>query len=158
MALRSVAGRVGALARFAASSTSYKLLPAALIRGQSVLPQSNFHTSPFRFNNNIIQIQDNEDFDKKVLKNTVPVVLDFHATWCGPCKMLGPRLEKIVSDNDGKVILAKVDIDEHSEIAMEYGVQAVPTVISMKGGKVQDTFVGLKDDAALQSFVDKLIA
>eukprot|EP00914_Ancora_sagittata_P014383 GHVO01027994.1.p1 GENE.GHVO01027994.1~~GHVO01027994.1.p1 ORF type:complete len:379 (+),score=57.01 GHVO01027994.1:94-1230(+) len=158
MALRSVASRVGGLTRsVVASATPYRPLPAALNRTQSILPQCNFHASPFRFNENIVQIQDADDFDKKVLKNSVPVVLDFHATWCGPCKMLGPRLEEMVSENEGKVILAKVDIDEHTEIAMEYGVQAVPTVIAMKGGKVQETFVGLKDDAALQSFIDKLI-
>ncbi|ESO84132.1 hypothetical protein LOTGIDRAFT_177588 [Lottia gigantea] len=104
-----------------------------------------------------INIQDSEDFNSKVLQSSTPVIVDFHATWCGPCKLLGPRLETIVSEKKGKVLLAKVDIDEISELAIDYGVKSVPTVISFINGKQQDTFIGLKEDDQIQTFVDNLV-
>lgn len=116
-----------------------------------------FHTSSARQSEHIISIQDEEDFNKRVLKNTTPVIVDFFATWCGPCKLLAPRLESLIAGKNGKVILAKIDIDENTDLAVNHGVEAVPTIIGMKNGKVVEKFVGLKDDADLQSFVDKLI-
>uniref|UniRef100_A0A9J8AH11 Thioredoxin domain-containing protein n=1 Tax=Cyprinus carpio carpio TaxID=630221 RepID=A0A9J8AH11_CYPCA len=77
--------------------------------------------------------------------------------WCGPCKILGPRLEKAIAKQEGRVSMAKVDIDEHTDLAIEYGVSAVPTVIAMRGGDVIDQFVGIKDEDQLDSFVQKLI-
>ncbi|KAL5019173.1 hypothetical protein ScPMuIL_004895 [Solemya velum] len=85
----------------------------------------------------VINIKDVEDFQKNVLDNDLPVIVDFHATWCGPCKMLGPRLESVVSSKEGKVVLAKIDVDDNSELAIEYGVQSVPTVMAVKKGEVQ---------------------
>lgn len=117
-----------------------------------------FQTSLACKNEHIISIQDEDDFNKRVLENSTPVVVDFFATWCGPCKLLGPRLESLVAGKNGKVILAKIDIDEMTDLAVNHGVEAVPTVIGMKNGKVIEKFVGLKDDAALQSFIDKLIS
>ncbi|GFO12895.1 thioredoxin [Plakobranchus ocellatus] len=105
----------------------------------------------------VINVQDEDDFKKRVLESNRPVVVDFHATWCGPCRLLGPRLEKLVAEEEGKVIMAKVDIDDNSDLAMEYGVRSVPTVLGMKDGKVQGQFVGLIDDDQIQTFVDKLI-
>ncbi|KAK3600887.1 hypothetical protein CHS0354_019236 [Potamilus streckersoni] len=104
----------------------------------------------------IINIQDPKDFQEKVIDSKIPVVVDFHATWCGPCKLLGPRLETIIAGKKGKVILAKVDIDENADIAMRYGVQAVPTVLAIKNGTSIDKFVGLQDDDQVQTFVEKL--
>jgi len=118
---------------------------------------SAFHTSVPSFNEHIFNIQDEEDFSKRVTKNSTPVIIDFHASWCGPCKLLGPRLEALVASKKGKVVLAKIDIDEMTDLAVGHGVEAVPTVIAMKGGKVVDKFVGLKDDAALETFIAKLI-
>ncbi|GFR97992.1 thioredoxin [Elysia marginata] len=112
-------------------------------------------TESYKFE--VINVQDEDDFKKRVLENDKPVIVDFHATWCGPCKLLGPRLEKLLSEENGKVIMAKVDIDENSDLAMEYGVRSVPTVMGMKDGKVQSQFVGLIDDDQIQTFVDKLI-
>ncbi|XP_016334663.1 thioredoxin, mitochondrial-like, partial [Sinocyclocheilus anshuiensis] len=77
--------------------------------------------------------------------------------WCGPCKILGPRLEKAIAKQKGRVAMAKVDIDEHTDLAIEYGVSAVPTVIAMRGGDIIDQFVGIKDEDQLDSFVQKLI-
>ncbi|TRY65465.1 hypothetical protein DNTS_030058 [Danionella cerebrum] len=102
-------------------------------------------------------IQDHEDFTERVINSQLPVLIDFHAQWCGPCKILGPRLEKAVAKQKGRVAMAKVDIDEHTDLAIEYGVSAVPTVIAMRGGDVIDQFVGIKDEDQLDSFVNKLI-
>ncbi|XP_040919413.1 LOW QUALITY PROTEIN: thioredoxin, mitochondrial [Toxotes jaculatrix] len=89
-------------------------------------------------------VQDNEDFTERVINSELPVLVDFHAQWCGPCKILGPRLEKAVAKQKGRVAMAKVDIDDHTDLAIEYGVSAVPTVIAMRGGDVVDHFVGSK--------------
>ncbi|KAK7494425.1 hypothetical protein BaRGS_00014317 [Batillaria attramentaria] len=105
----------------------------------------------------IINIQDEEEFQKHVMDSAVPVIVDFHATWCGPCKLLGPRLETIVAGEQGKVVVAKVDIDENVELAMRYNVQSVPTVYGVKNGKIVSSFIGLKDDDEIKSFVRGLL-
>merc|ERR1711963_129203 len=105
----------------------------------------------------IINIQDEDDFQSRVVNSEKPVVVDFHATWCGPCKLLGPRLEAIIGAEKGKVVMAKVDIDENVELAMKYNVQSVPTVYGVKNGRVVKTFIGLKDDDELKSFVKAIM-
>ncbi|NXU78030.1 THIOM protein, partial [Oreotrochilus melanogaster] len=102
-------------------------------------------------------VQDGSDFQDRVVNNPKPVVVDFHAQWCGPCKILGPRLEKMVAKHEGKVLMAKVDIDDHTDLAIEYEVSAVPTVLAMKNGDVVDKFVGIKDEDQLEAFLKKLI-
>lgn len=105
----------------------------------------------------IINIQDEEDFKKNVMQNSKPVVVDFHAHWCGPCKLLGPRLESIIASKQGKVVLAKVDVDEQDELAMAYGVASIPLVLAIKNGKTVNQFIGLQDDDQLETFVEKLL-
>lgn len=102
-------------------------------------------------------IQDGSDFQDRVVNSETPVVVDFHAQWCGPCKILGPRLEKMVAKQQGKVVMAKVDIDDHTDLALEYEVSAVPTVLAIKNGDVVDKFVGIKDEEQLEAFLKKLI-
>ncbi|XP_066960481.1 thioredoxin, mitochondrial-like [Macrobrachium rosenbergii] len=102
-------------------------------------------------------IQDEEDFTDRVLKSSTPVVVDFHAQWCGPCKLLAPRLESIIGGKGEKVHLAKVDIDEVSDLALEYDVSAVPSVLAIKDGKVVDKFVGLQEESRIEAFVNRLI-
>ncbi|XP_028934509.1 thioredoxin, mitochondrial [Ornithorhynchus anatinus] len=102
-------------------------------------------------------IQDGPDFENRVVKSQTPVIVDFHAQWCGPCKILGPRLEKMVAKQEGKVLMAKVDIDDNTDLAIEYEVSAVPTVLAIKNGDVVDKFVGIKDDDQLEAFLKKLI-
>ena len=80
----------------------------------------------------------------------------FAATWCGPCKILGPRLDAAVAGTDSKVNLAIVDIDDNGELAMDHEVRAVPTVVAFKGGQVVDKFIGLIDEDKLDAFVTKL--
>ena len=83
-------------------------------------------------------------------------MVDFSATWCGPCKLLTPRLDAAIAAQEGAVDLAVVDIDDLAELAMEHNVNAVPTVIGMKEGKVVDRFVGLLEEDKLAAFIDNL--
>lgn len=102
-------------------------------------------------------VQDGADFNERVVNSGIPVVVDFHADWCGPCKILGPRLEKAVAKQEGKVTMAKVNIDDHTDLALEYEVSAVPTVIAMKNGDIVDKFVGVKEEDQLEAFIKRLI-
>ncbi|XP_077308717.1 thioredoxin, mitochondrial isoform X1 [Lithobates pipiens] len=102
-------------------------------------------------------VQNKDDFQERVIESEIPVVVDFHAQWCGPCKILAPRLEKAVAKHQGKVLMAKVDIDDNTDLALEYEVSAVPTVLAMKNGCVVDQFVGVKDDDQVEAFLNKLI-
>nr|XP_057906085.1 thioredoxin, mitochondrial [Doryrhamphus excisus] len=141
-------------AAIASSSLSTSLQPSTA-RVSLLSPSHPVPHAPHRqvsFN-----VQDNEDFTERVVNSQLPVVIDFHAQWCGPCKILGPRLEKAVAKQKGRVAMAKVDIDDHTDLAIEYGVSAVPTVLAMRGGDVVDHFVGIKDDDELDSFVSKVI-
>lgn len=83
------------------------------------------------------------NFDSDVLKSDVPVLVDFTATWCGPCKALAPIVEKIADDYAGKVRVGKLDIDESADIAQRYGIRSVPTVLVFKGGQKIGQHVGL---------------
>ncbi|VVC27635.1 Thioredoxin-like fold,Thioredoxin,Thioredoxin, conserved site,Thioredoxin domain [Cinara cedri] len=105
----------------------------------------------------IFKVQDQEDFNKHVLNSKEPVVIDFFATWCGPCKVLLPRLEKVIEEYNGEINLAKVDIDDNVDIAMDYGITVVPELIAMKNGKVQGKIIGLQDEDKLKTFVSKLV-
>ena len=84
------------------------------------------------------------------------MVIDFSAQWCGPCKMLTPRLDAAIAAQEGAVDLAIVDIDDLAELAMEHNVNAVPTVVAIKEGKVVDRFVGLLEEDKLSAFIENL--
>ncbi|XP_020378432.1 thioredoxin, mitochondrial [Rhincodon typus] len=102
-------------------------------------------------------VQNKTDFTDRVLNNKKLVLVDFHASWCGPCRVLGPRLEKLVAKQKGSVIMAKIDIDEHTDLAMEYQVTVVPTVIAMKDGCAMGKFTGVKSEDELEVFIKKLL-
>jgi len=87
---------------------------------------------------------------------TVPVVVDLWAEWCGPCKTLGPIIEKVVDETSGAVELAKVDIDANPEIAQAFNVQSIPAVFAIHEGKIVDSFVGAFPESAVREFVEKL--
>ncbi|XP_050523201.1 thioredoxin C-1-like [Daktulosphaira vitifoliae] len=105
----------------------------------------------------IIKIQDQNDFNKYVVNSKEPVIVDFFATWCGPCKLLQPRIESVIEELNSTVNLVKVDIDENTEIAMQYGVSVVPELVAIKDGKVLAKIIGLQDEEKLRSFVTKLV-
>ncbi|MCA1970231.1 MULTISPECIES: thioredoxin [Ciceribacter] len=96
---------------------------------------------------------DNSNFQAEVLDSAEPVVVDFWAEWCGPCKMIGPSLEEISNELAGKVKIVKVNIDENPEIAAKFGVRSIPTLAMFKGGEVADIKVGAAPKTALSSWI-----
>jgi putative thioredoxin len=87
---------------------------------------------------------------------TVPVVVDLWADWCGPCKTLGPIIEKVIDETNGAVELAKVDVDANPQVSQAFGVQSIPAVFAISQGKIVDTFVGALPESAVRDFVEKL--
>ena len=87
------------------------------------------------------------DFDKLIAQSATPVVIDFGATWCGPCQALSPHIEKMAAEFAGKAVIAKVDVDDEPDLAGRFGVMSVPTVLFFKGGKKVDTVMGNQPEA-----------
>lgn len=87
----------------------------------------------------------NQNFSEEVIQSEVPVLIDFYADWCGPCKMMSPIIDEIANELGEKVKVGKINVDDNQNLAMEYGVMSIPTIIIFKDGKVQKTFVGLRD-------------
>ncbi len=90
------------------------------------------------------------NFEAEVLNSPVPVVVDFWATWCGPCKMLAPVVKSVAEKYDGRIKVGKVNVDDEGELAAIYGVSAIPTVVRIDGGKVTKTSVGFVPQAQLE--------
>ncbi|HSZ37254.1 MAG TPA: thioredoxin [Acidimicrobiales bacterium] len=99
-----------------------------------------------------------ETFQEEVLTRsaTVPVVVDLWAPWCGPCKTLGPMLEKAVADTDGAVALAKVNVDENPRVAQSFQVQSIPAVFAIRNAQVVDQFIGAVPEAQVTAFIERL--
>lgn len=100
-----------------------------------------------------------EDFDQSVIKADSPVLVDFYADWCGPCKTQTPILDELAQEFDGKVKFAKVDIDveENKDLAVKYGVMSVPTLIIFSSGEVKETLVGVTSKSKLQQKLEGLL-
>ena len=97
------------------------------------------------------------EFEDKVLSNDLPVVVDFWAPWCGPCRMVAPILDKLAKEYSGKVVIAKVNTDEDSQYAQQYGVQGIPTMIFVNEGKLIHRQVGALPEPVLRDLFEQFI-
>lgn len=105
---------------------------------------------------NIIHVSDG-GFDNDVLKSQEPVLVDFWAEWCGPCKMIAPVLEEIASEYSGKIKIAKLNIDDNPATPPKYGIRGIPTLMLFKNGNVEATKVGAVSKSQLAAFIDSNI-
>ena len=98
-----------------------------------------------------------DNFDDEIKSSKVPVLVDFWAEWCGPCKMIGPILEELASEMDGKIKIVKVDVDSNSQTAVNYAIRSIPTLIIVKDGSVQAQHIGAASKAQLENFINQNI-
>ena len=106
--------------------------------------------------NSIVHLS-GETFQKEVIESTIPVLVDYWAEWCGPCKMIAPILDELVAEYDGKLKIAKLNIDENQEIPSKYGVRGIPTLMIFKDWNPEATKVGALSKSQLTAFIDSTI-
>ena len=102
----------------------------------------------------IVNVSD-DTFEDQVLNSAVPVIVDYWAEWCGPCKMIAPILEEVSDEYQGKLIVAKLNIDENPKTPTNYGIRGIPTLMLFKGGVVEATKVGAVSKSQLTAFIDE---
>ena len=104
----------------------------------------------------VVTLEDST-FEQEVLKSDTPVLVDFWATWCGPCKAIAPAVDDIAREYKGKLKVGKLDIDSHQQVPQKYGIRSIPTLLVFKGGRVVDTIVGAVPKAKLVDAVKKVV-
>ena len=105
---------------------------------------------------NVIEFND-QNFDSDVLESKTPVLVDFWAVWCGPCKAIAPIIEEIANDYSGKVAVGKVDVDNNNQVAMKYGIRSIPTLLLFKNGEVVDQVIGNVGKESIESMLNKAL-
>jgi len=103
-----------------------------------------------------IEVTDSS-FEKEILQSDLPAIVDFWAVWCGPCKIIAPYLEQLAGEYEGKVKIAKMDVDNNPQTPTKYGIRSIPTVIFFKNGKVVDQIIGAQPKANFQEKIKKLL-
>lgn len=93
------------------------------------------------------------NFEEEVIRSEIPVLVDFWATWCGPCRMLGPIITEIAEESEGKIKVGKVNVDEEGELAARFGIMSIPTVMVFKNGEVTATSIGYKPKEAILALI-----
>ena len=106
---------------------------------------------------NVIEFND-QNFDSDVLKAETPVLVDFWAIWCGPCKAIAPIVEEIANDFSGKVKVGKMDVDSNNQVAMKYGIRSIPTLLLFNNGEVVDQVIGNVGKDSIESMISKSLA
>jgi thioredoxin 1 len=106
--------------------------------------------------NDVVNLQDST-FDAEVLKSDVPVLVDFWAAWCGPCKAIAPAVDDLAREYKGKLKVAKLDIDSHQAVPQQFGIRSIPTLLLFKGGRVVDTIVGAVPKSKLVESIKKVV-
>lgn len=105
---------------------------------------------------NTFEVTD-DTFDSEIVNSDIPAVVDFWAAWCGPCKMIGPVVEELAGEYEGKVKFAKMDVDNNRQTPAKFGIRNIPTLIFFKGGEVVNTVVGAQPKTSLEEQVKKLL-
>jgi len=104
----------------------------------------------------ILQVTD-DSFDAEIVQSDLPAVVDFWAAWCGPCRMVGPVVEELAREYEGKIKVAKMDVDQNRQTPARFGIRNIPTLIFFKGGEVANTIIGAQPKSAIEEEIKKLL-